>query len=298
MLLSKAKIRIKARKNLVKYLLQFFAIIAFLIGSWYAGSILWFEGLVFFAEITLDRRQPKYFVFDIHNVLIRASFFKRLNLYLVNYASVNNIPLYKVRITLQRVYPIMFRDFGRSEELVEYGKQLKKITLGEIQYSDFNRFLSGFFKKIKSSVSDKDELMLLDEVFMFVSNTDHFAAYAMQMQYGFKIAERIHRKFGPKALYILADTSEPLLYSYQKMHKQLDLLFPKEQQMCTGQIGYAKPDLIVYKTFLKKMGLPASQTVYIDNVRLHVEGAERCGMIGIHCSEKSTSLEALRRYLS
>jgi len=281
----------------MKHIVRFFAAGAFLFGAWYVGSLLWFESSVFVAELMLDRRQPKHFVFDLHNVLIRGSFFKRLNLYLVNYASKQGIPMYKVRITLQRVYPIMFGDFTRSADLVEYGKEVKKVVLGQTKHKEFKGFLKKFFAKFASEITDSHELELLEKVRLFVSDNDLFASYAMQMLYGFKLAEKIHRKFGPQSLYVLADVSLDLLESYQKTHRQLLYLFPVEHQMCTGQIGFAKPSREVYNAFLEKMGLPAHETVYIDNVRSHVEGAERCGMIGIHCSENSVSLEALRRYL-
>ena len=50
----------------------------------------------------------------------------------------------------------------------------------------------------------------------------------------------------------------------------------------SAQIGVMKPDPAAYHTVLERLGHPAADTVFIDDMPANVEGARAVGMIGIH----------------
>jgi FMN phosphatase YigB (HAD superfamily) len=48
------------------------------------------------------------------------------------------------------------------------------------------------------------------------------------------------------------------------------------------EVGLLKPDAAIYKHALKKYGLTAERTVFVDDLPANVEGARRVGMQAIH----------------
>jgi HAD superfamily hydrolase (TIGR01509 family) len=48
------------------------------------------------------------------------------------------------------------------------------------------------------------------------------------------------------------------------------------------EVGLMKPDRRIYELTLRRFGLTAAQTVFVDDVLANVEGARAAGLHGIH----------------
>ena len=63
----------------------------------------------------------------------------------------------------------------------------------------------------------------------------------------------------------------------------------------SAEIGLAKPDRRIFHYVLKKLGLPADRTVFIDDIKGNVDGARSLGMKGIVFTGRDQTVEELVR---
>ena len=66
----------------------------------------------------------------------------------------------------------------------------------------------------------------------------------------------------------------------------------------SGDIGVMKPDPSAYQILLNQMGIPADQTVFIDDMPANISGAQAVGMHAIHYQNGTDLREALTPYLT
>ena len=96
-------------------------------------------------------------------------------------------------------------------------------------------------------------------------------------------------------LFCLSNTNEIHLEAFKNLIRDqhgLDSFkdyFDKEYY--SNLIGYKKPDPHVYKLILKENQLKPAETLFIDDVLQHVQGAEKTGLISCHLAEDQTILD-------
>ncbi|MFI9007506.1 HAD-IA family hydrolase [Actinosynnema sp. NPDC053489] len=61
----------------------------------------------------------------------------------------------------------------------------------------------------------------------------------------------------------------------------------------SGEVGLAKPDRRIYLLAAERLGLPADQCVFVDDLAVNVRGAAEAGMVGVHHQSVSATLEEL-----
>jgi len=50
----------------------------------------------------------------------------------------------------------------------------------------------------------------------------------------------------------------------------------------SGEVGLAKPSTAIYRLTAEKLGLPAEECVFVDDLAINVHGAAAAGMVGVH----------------
>lgn len=71
-----------------------------------------------------------------------------------------------------------------------------------------------------------------------------------------------------------------------------------EPLVISGDIGVMKPDAAAYHIVLERLGLPASQTVFIDDMPANISGAQAVGMGALHYQDGMDLEAALSSFLN
>ena len=70
---------------------------------------------------------------------------------------------------------------------------------------------------------------------------------------------------------------------------------PFEVVVLSHEVGLRKPDPAIYQLTLERLGLPAEQTVFIDDTLENITAATELGMHGIVCSSPSQVIADLEK---
>ncbi len=62
----------------------------------------------------------------------------------------------------------------------------------------------------------------------------------------------------------------------------------------SAEFGTMKPDLAIYRHTLEKLGIPAEQSVFIDDFQHNIEGAQAAGMHTIHYPPSKNTDDLIR----
>ncbi len=65
----------------------------------------------------------------------------------------------------------------------------------------------------------------------------------------------------------------------------------------SGEVGLAKPDRRIYLLAAERLGLPAHECVFVDDLAVNVRGAAAAGMVGVHHQSVRATLEELETLL-
>jgi HAD superfamily hydrolase (TIGR01509 family) len=68
-----------------------------------------------------------------------------------------------------------------------------------------------------------------------------------------------------------------------------------DAHILSHEVGLLKPDLAIYQLALKKHGLTAARTVFIDDLAANVEAARRVGLQAIHFQDVGQAREELTK---
>jgi putative hydrolase of the HAD superfamily len=76
----------------------------------------------------------------------------------------------------------------------------------------------------------------------------------------------------------------------------VDELF--EAVVDSGFVGCRKPESRIYALTLERIGLPAEACLFIDDVLVNCEGAEKAGMTAIHFQHNEQAIADIRAALA
>lgn len=63
--------------------------------------------------------------------------------------------------------------------------------------------------------------------------------------------------------------------------------------VCSGDVGFGKPDPRIYLLTAERIGLLPEQCVFVDDLASNVRGAVRAGMVGVHHTAVDSTLTEL-----
>ena len=66
----------------------------------------------------------------------------------------------------------------------------------------------------------------------------------------------------------------------------------------SGFVGCRKPESKIYALTLERLGLPAEACLFVDDVPVNCEGAERAGMTAVHFQDTAQAIAEIRHYTS
>ncbi|MEX0973661.1 MAG: HAD family phosphatase [Solirubrobacterales bacterium] len=66
----------------------------------------------------------------------------------------------------------------------------------------------------------------------------------------------------------------------------------------SGFVGCRKPESKIYAITLDRLGLPAESCLFVDDVKVNCEGAERAGMAAVHFQDNEQAIAEIREALS
>jgi epoxide hydrolase-like predicted phosphatase len=66
----------------------------------------------------------------------------------------------------------------------------------------------------------------------------------------------------------------------------------------SGFVGCRKPESKIYAITLERLGLPAESCLFVDDVKVNCEGAERAGMTAVHFQDNEQAISEIREALS
>ncbi len=65
----------------------------------------------------------------------------------------------------------------------------------------------------------------------------------------------------------------------------------------SGFVGCRKPESKIYKIALDRIGLPAESCLFVDDVQVNCEGAEKAGMTAVHFRDNEQAIAEIRKAL-
>lgn len=71
-----------------------------------------------------------------------------------------------------------------------------------------------------------------------------------------------------------------------------------DAMIISAEVGMAKPDPRIYQLALEKLGVAASESVFVDDFSENVEGARAVGMHAIHFTRPEKALQELKQLLA
>jgi putative hydrolase of the HAD superfamily len=66
----------------------------------------------------------------------------------------------------------------------------------------------------------------------------------------------------------------------------------------SGFVGCRKPEAKIYALTLDRIGLPAESCLFVDDVQVNCEGAERAGMTAVHFQDNEQAIADVRAALA
>lgn len=66
----------------------------------------------------------------------------------------------------------------------------------------------------------------------------------------------------------------------------------------SGFVGCRKPESKIYEITLDRLGLPAESCLFVDDVLVNCEGAEKAGMTAVHFQDNQQAIAGVRRALA
>jgi len=66
----------------------------------------------------------------------------------------------------------------------------------------------------------------------------------------------------------------------------------------SGFVGCRKPESEIYEITLERIGLPAERCLFVDDVLVNCEGAEKAGMTAVHFQETEQAIAGVRAALA
>lgn len=66
----------------------------------------------------------------------------------------------------------------------------------------------------------------------------------------------------------------------------------------SGFVGCRKPESRIYSITLERLALPAERCLFVDDVQVNCEGAERAGMTAVHFQDNEQAIAAVRATLA
>jgi putative hydrolase of the HAD superfamily len=76
-------------------------------------------------------------------------------------------------------------------------------------------------------------------------------------------------------------------------HDLLAELF--DEVVISGQVGLRKPDEEIYHLAVDGLGVPAPECVFVDDLEVNIDTAERVGMRGLHHEHPGETIGELER---
>lgn len=90
-------------------------------------------------------------------------------------------------------------------------------------------------------------------------------------------------------LAVLSDTIE----SHVRVNQERGLFSPFDVTIFSNEVHMRKPDPKIFELTLERLGVDASETIFIDDRVVNVEAARRLGIRSIHCQTEDRSVEEL-----
>jgi len=169
-----------------------------------------------------------------------------------------------------------FQKLGSTTDFnAVYSQQKQAGIFDEFEKGNISpaQFREGLKKWLPSSVTDKH----IDD-----------AWNALLIGFPPEKVELLNKLKGKYNLFLLSNTNEIHLPEVMKMiddaHNpgQLGKLFIKEYYSC--RMGLRKPDNIIYEKVIIENQLDPATTLFIDDLKQNIEGAESTGLQTLHCT--------------
>jgi putative hydrolase of the HAD superfamily len=107
--------------------------------------------------------------------------------------------------------------------------------------------------------------------------------------------ELIRRLRPPYRTAVLSNADNTLMTRLRETHRIIDLF---DDVVCSADVGMAKPEPRIYALAARRLGLPPSECVFVDDLDRNVDAAREAGMQGVHFRiEQGDDLAAQLRVL-
>ena len=71
-----------------------------------------------------------------------------------------------------------------------------------------------------------------------------------------------------------------------------------EEIVDSAFVGCRKPEARIYELTLERIGMPAEECLFIDDLEPNIEGAEKAGMVAVHFRDNAQAIGEIRAALA
>ncbi len=94
-------------------------------------------------------------------------------------------------------------------------------------------------------------------------------------------------------LYLISNTNA---LHFNHVKRKFTMLRHFKKTFPSHEMGHRKPDIAIYQKVLRRIKLPAEQTVFIDDVPAFVDGARKAGMHAIRFRNRKQLIRDLKKF--
>lgn len=98
-----------------------------------------------------------------------------------------------------------------------------------------------------------------------------------------------------KAIYVFSNTNVAHVAHWKPLYREF--LAPAREVIVSCELGHRKPDPEAFRRVAERIGVPASNVAFFDDLEENVQGAKRAGMRAVHVADPGDLAHIVKGYL-
>lgn len=161
--------------------------------------------------------------------------------------------------------------------LVFGGKQWQDLDRGTLEYEDAVEYFSSQLPQCKDAIKKLFDRKIIDCLSPIEENVE--------------IMKSLKGKYN---LYILSNFHYP---AFENIYNNWEFFKTFDGKIVSGFHKLLKPEKEIYELLLNTYSLKPEECLFIDDVKVNIEGAERCGINAVQLTSPELLKDVVKKYL-
>ena len=161
--------------------------------------------------------------------------------------------------------------------LVFGGKQWQDLDRGTLEYEDAVEYFSSQLPQCKDAIKKLFDRKIIDCLSPIEENVEIMKSLK-----------------GKHNLYILSNFHYP---AFENIYNSWEFFKTFDGKIVSGFHKLLKPEKEIYELLLNTYSLKPEESLFIDDVKVNIEGAERCGINAVQLTSPGLLKDVVKKYL-